>query len=70
LTSSDDPSTPEVDEAAQIRSVLSSARLVVVDAANTGWGLSITNWTEQLRLSGVQVLPIDSRCGYAKPVSF
>lgn len=70
LTRSDDPSTPEIDEAAQIRSVLSSALFVIVDAANTGWGLSMSHWTKQLSLSGVRVVPVDSRCGYAKPVSF
>jgi len=66
LTVADDPSTPEIDEASQIRSVLKGARLVMLDSGNTGPDFSITEWAEQLRLSGVSVLLVDKRCGYAK----
>lgn len=66
LTTSDDPSTPGTDEASQIRTVLQGAHLVLIDAGNTGPSLSITEWTEQLRRSGVRVLPVDKRCGFAK----
>jgi len=66
LTRADDPATPEINEASQIRSVLKGARLVMLDAGNTGPTLSITEWAEQLRLAGVRVLLVDKRCGYAK----
>jgi hypothetical protein len=65
LRSADDPST-DFQEFSRIKSVLKGALLVMLDAANTGSGLSIEDWTRQLRASGVRVLPIDSRCGYAK----
>lgn len=66
LTVADDPATREVDEASQIRSVLKGARLVMLDASNTGPDLSIWDWADQLRRSGVTVLIVDKRCGFVK----
>ncbi len=69
LTNADDPSTPEVNEALEIESVLEGARLVLLGAGNTGPTLSISDWERDLSESGVRILPVDGRCGYAKKVS-
>lgn len=53
-------------EAVRIHSVLDGALLVMVNAGNVGWQKTIQGWMRKLRREGVNVLPIDSRCGLMK----
>jgi hypothetical protein len=62
----DDPATRDRDEGRTIRDVVRGARLVLMDKARRD-PAGLQRWVAELRAAGVEVVPIDTNCGYGRP---
>jgi hypothetical protein len=61
----DDPATRDRDEGRMIRDVVRGARIALLETRRDAAGLEA--WAAELTRAGVEVVRVDTRCGYGRP---